>query len=513
VLVDEFQDTNTIQYQWVRLLSGGRGDVFIVGDDDQCVYGWRGSKVENIQRFAEDFPGTQTIRLEQNYRSTHNILKAANALIAHNAARLGKNLWTDTGDGEPIQVYQAFNETDEARFVIERIRQWVEDGGQRRDAAILYRSNAQSRLFEEALIAAALSYRIYGGLRFFERAEIKDALAYLRLVAHRDDDPSFERVVNTPPRTIGERTVDLLREAARVQGGSLWQAALGLLTTGGLSGRAASAVRGFLNLIEALDLDSRGRPLPERVEHVVTHSGLRAMYEQARDDKGEMRVENLEELVNASGDFITHADPVVVGVDPDEPDWLNAFLSHAALESGERQAGPGEDCVQLMTLHMAKGLEFPLVFLVGLEEGLFPHSRSTAEARQLEEERRLAYVGVTRAQKRLYLCHAERRNWYGRENYPSPSRFVREIPEELTHDVRARAKRRGKSPLAAPPAATVTPAPAGLRPKQRVRHPQFGEGVVLEVEGAGYHARARVDFPKAGGPKWLVVAYAKLEVL
>ena len=513
VLVDEFQDTNTIQYQWVRLLSGGQGDMFIVGDDDQCVYGWRGSKVENIQRFADDFPGTQTIRLERNYRSTHNILKAANALIAHNATRLGKNLWTADGDGEPIQLYQAFNETDEARFVIERIRQWAEDGGQRRDAAILYRSNAQSRVFEEALIATALPYRIYGGLRFFERAEIKDALAYLRLVAHRDDDPSFERVVNTPPRTIGERTVDLLREATRVQGGSLWQAALGLLATGGLNGRAASAVRGFLNLIEALDHDSQGRPLPERVKHVVTHSGLLAMYEQVRDDKGEMRVENLEELVNASGDFITHADPVVVGVDPDEPDWLNAFLSHAALESGERQAGPGEDCVQLMTLHMAKGLEFPLVFLVGLEEGLFPHSRSTAEARQLEEERRLAYVGVTRAQKRLYLCHAERRNWYGRENYPSPSRFVREIPEELTHDVRARAKRRGKNPLAAQPVATATLAPASLRPKQWVRHPQFGEGVVLEVEGAGYHARARVDFPRAGGPKWLVVAYAKLEVL
>ena len=513
VLVDEFQDTNTIQYQWVRLLSGGRGDMFIVGDDDQCVYGWRGSKVENIQRFADDFPGTQTIRLEQNYRSTHNILKAANALIAHNTARLGKNLWTAGGDGEPIQVYQAFNETDEARFVIERIRQWVEDGGQRRDAAILYRSNAQSRLFEEALIAAALPYRIYGGLRFFERAEIKDALAYLRLVAHRDDDPSFERVVNTPPRAIGERTVDLLREAARVQGGSLWQAALNLLTTGGLSGRAANAVRGFLNLIETLDCDSHGRPLPERVEHVITRSGLRAMYEQTRDDKGEMRVENLEELVNASSDFITHADPVVVGVDPDEPDWLNAFLAHAALESGERQAGPGEDCVQLMTLHMAKGLEFPLVLLVGLEEGLFPHSRSTAEVRQLEEERRLAYVGVTRAQRQLYLCHAERRNWYGRENYPSPSRFVREIPEELTHDVRTRAKRQGKRPFAAQPAAAATPAPTGLRPKQRVRHPQFGEGVILEVEGAGYHARARVDFPKVGGVKWLVVAYAKLEVL
>ena len=513
VLVDEFQDTNTVQYQWVRLLTGGQGDVFIVGDDDQCVYGWRGSKVENIQKFADDFPGTQTIRLEQNYRSTHNILKAANALIAHNTARLGKNLWTDTGDGEPLQIYNAFNETDEARFVVERIRQWVEADGQRGDAAILYRSNAQSRVFEETLIAAALPYRIYGGLRFFERAEIKDALAYLRLVAHRNDDPSFERVVNTPPRAIGERTVDVLREAARGQGGSLWQAALGLLATGGLSGRAANAVRGFLNLIETLDRDSHGQPLPERVEHVVTHSGLRAMYEQARDDKGEIRVENLEELVNASGDFITHADPVVVGVDPEEPDWLNAFLAHAALESGQGQGAAGEDSVQLMTLHMAKGLEFPLVFLVGMEEGLFPHSRSVAEARQLEEERRLAYVGVTRAQRQLYLCHAERRNWYGRENYPSPSRFVREIPEELTHDVRARAKRRSKNLHPAPAVAAAPAAPTGLRPRQRVRHPQFGEGVVLEVEGAGYHARARVDFPKAGGPKWLVVAYAKLEML
>ncbi len=513
VLVDEFQDTNTIQYQWIRLLTDGRGDVFIVGDDDQCVYGWRGSKVENIQKFADDFPGTRTIRLEQNYRSTHNILKAANALIAHNAARLGKNLWTADGDGEPIQIYNAFDETDEARFVVERIRRWVEQSGQRRDAAILYRSNAQSRVFEETLVAAALPYRIYGGLRFFERAEIKDALAYLRLVAHRDDDPSFERAVNTPPRAIGERTVDLLRAAARAQGSSLWQAALGLLTSGGLSGRAANAVRGFLNLIEALDCNSRGQPLPERMEHVIAHSGLRAMYEQAKDNKGEIRIENLEELVNASGDFITHTDPIVVGVDLDEPDWLNAFLAHAVLESGQAQGAAGEDSVQLMTMHMAKGLEFPLVFLVGLEEGLFPHSRSVAESRQLEEERRLAYVGVTRAQRQLVLCHAERRRWYGHENYPSPSRFVREIPEELTHDVRARTKRRDKSPPPTPPAVAAPTVPAGLRPRQRVRHPQFGDGVVLEVEGVGYHARARVDFPKAGGPRWLVVAYAKLEVL
>ncbi|MDS4069962.1 MAG: 3'-5' exonuclease, partial [Candidatus Competibacter sp.] len=427
--------------------------------------------------------------------------------------RLGKNLWTDAGDGEPIQVYNALNEVDEARFVVERIRQWVERGGRRGDAAILYRSNAQSRVFEETLIGMAIPYRIYGGLRFFERAEIKDALAYLRLIANRDDDPSFERVVNTPPRVIGERTVEILRETARARGGSLWQAALQLLANGGLSGRAANAVRGFLDLIEMLDRDSRGQPLPRRVEHVVTRSGLLAMFEQARDDKGEMRVENLEELINASGDFITHADPVVVGADPDEPDWLNAFLAHAALESGERQAGASDDCVQLMTLHMAKGLEFPLVFLVGLEEGLFPHGRSVGEARQLEEERRLAYVGVTRARRQLYLCHAEQRTWYGKKNDQSPSRFVGEIPVELTHDVRARAKRREIGRLPTQPVGTASPAPAGLRPRQRVRHPQFGEGVVLEVEGAGYHARARVDFPRAGDPKWLVVAYAKLELL
>ena len=517
VLVDEFQDTNTIQYRWVRLLGGDQSDVFIVGDDDQCVYGWRGSKVENIQRFAEDFPGTQTIRLEQNYRSTHNILKAANALIANNSGRLGKNLWTADGDGEPIQVYGAFNEVDEARFVAERIRQWVERGGQRRDVAILYRSNAQSRLFEETLIGMAIPYRIYGGLRFFERAEIKDALAYLRLLANRDDDPSFERVANTPPRGIGERTFDQLREAGRGRGLSLWQAALQPLAEGGLQGRAANAVRGFLALIEQLDGSSQDSSLPERVEHAINGSGLLAMYQQPKADKGEMRADNLEELVNASGDFINNADPLLVGVEATEPDWLNAFLAHAALESGQGQGSASDDCVQLMTLHMAKGLEFPVVFLVGLEEGLFPHGRSAGEARQLEEERRLAYVGVTRARQQLYLSYAEQRTWYGQQNYPSPSRFIGEMPDELLRDIRARSKR--LQPPVAParptPVASAMPtAPgAGLRPRQRVRHPQFGDGVVLEVEGAGYHARARVDFPQSGGSKWLVVAYAKLEVL
>jgi DNA helicase-2/ATP-dependent DNA helicase PcrA len=511
LLVDEFQDTNAIQYQWVRLLSGGQGDIFVVGDDDQCVYGFRGSKVENIQRFADDFPGAQTIRLEQNYRSTGAILHAANALIANNAVRLGKNLWTDAGDGEPIGVYSAYTETDEARFVVERIRQWVEAGGKRCEAAILYRSNAQSRIFEETLVGAAMPYRIYGGLRFFERAEIKDALAYLRLVANRDDDPSFERAVNTPPRGIGERTLDLLRETARAGNGSLWQAAGQLLTAGVLSSRAANAVRGFLKLIEALDRDSHDQPLPERVAHVVAHSGLRAMYEEAKVDKGEMRVENLEELVNASAGFTTQADPVIVGIDPEAPDWLNAFLAHAALESGERQAGPGEDCVQLMTLHMAKGLEFPLVFLVGWEEGLFPHSRSSTQDRQLEEERRLAYVGITRAQTRLYLCYAESRRLYGQEHKPAPSRFVREVPEDYTHDVRARTKPR--IPAAPTPVPATATAMSGLRPRQRVRHAKFGEGVVLEVEGQGYHTRARIDFPAAGGPKWLIPAYTHLDIV
>lgn len=515
ILVDEFQDTNTIQYNWVRLLGGAGGDVFIVGDDDQCVYGWRGSKVENIQRFAEDFPGTQTLRLEQNYRSTHNILKAANALIAHNTGRLGKNLWTADDDGESIQLYGALNEVDEARFVTERIRQWVEQGGQRRDVAILYRSNAQSRVFEETLIGMGMAYRIYGGLRFFERAEIKDALAYLRLLANRDDDPSFERVANTPPRGIGAQTFDQLRTTSQGSNLSLWQAALHLLAEGGLNSRAANAVRGFLTLIERLDRDSQGQPLSERVEYAITGSGLLAMYEQAKADKGEMRAENLEELVNASADFTTHADPITVGADPTDPDWLNAFLAHAALESGQGQGSASEDCVQLMTLHMAKGLEFPLVFLVGLEEGLFPHGRSVGEPRQLEEERRLAYVGVTRARRQLYLTYAEQRTWYGQENYPLPSRFIEEIPETLIHSVRARAKRR-TNPVFAPPARSVSVpnAPAmGLQPRQRVRHPQFGEGVVLAVEGVGYHARARVDFPRSGGPKWLVLAYAKLELV
>lgn len=515
LLVDEFQDTNTIQYQWVRLLRNGEGSIFVVGDDDQCVYGFRGSKVENIQRFADDFPGAQTIRLEQNYRSTGTILDAANALIAHNAVRLGKKLWTDAGQGEPIQLYSAYTETDEARFVVERIRQWVERGGQRREVAILYRSNAQSRVFEELLVSAAMPYRIYGGLRFFERAEIKDALAYLRLVANRDDDPSFERAVNTPPRGIGERSLGLLREAARNGHISLWQAAGQLLTASVLGGRAAKAVRGFIHLMDALDRDSCHLSLPERVAHVVAHSGLRAMHEEPQADKGEMRLENLEELVNASASFITQADPIIVGIDPDQPDWLNAFLTHAALESGERQAGPGEDCVQLMTLHMAKGLEFPLVFLVGWEEGLFPHSRSFQE-QHLEEERRLAYVGITRAQTQLYLCYAESRRLHGQEHKPAPSRFVREIPDELTHDVRARKKFRFPVAATAPPPVTTADkafAPVLLRSGQRVRHAKFGEGVVLTVEGQGYQLRAQINFPGAGGAKWLIPARTQLDLL
>ncbi len=516
VLVDEFQDTNTIQYRWIKRLTNGQGDVFVVGDDDQCVYGWRGSRVENIQRFADDFPATTTIRLEQNYRSTTTILKAANALIAHNTARLGKNLWTDAGEGDLIQVYTAFNEVDEARFVVERIRQWVKAGGQRCDAAILYRSNAQSRQFEEALISTAMPYRIYGGLRFFERAEIKDALAYLRLVTNRNDDPSFERVVNTPTRGIGERTVEILREAARNRHCSLWQAAIFLTTGSGLSGRAANAVRGFLQLIELMENKILNQPLPTQVEQIIRDSGLLTLYARGKADNGEMRIENLQELVNASYEFTTHADPVTIGIDPNESDWLNAFLAHAALESGERQSGQGDDCVQLMTLHMAKGLEFPLVFLVGVEDGLFPHNRSKTDIRHLEEERRLAYVGITRAKKQLYLCHAEKRNLYGREHYLSPSCFFNEIPAELTRDTRTHSTRSthyAKKTTSIHTTSKATNVSPAIQPRQQVHHAKFGEGMVLKVEGKGYHARAQIDFPAAGGIKWLVIAYAKLKVI
>ncbi len=501
LLVDEFQDTNAIQYAWLRQLAGETGHVFIVGDDDQSIYGWRGARVDNLHRFQRDFRDCRLIRLEQNYRSTGHILAAANGLIRHNSDRLGKELWTEAGEGEPVQIYTAFNELDEARFVVQRIRQWVEEGGARSECAVLYRSNAQSRTLEEALLGAGIPYRVYGGLRFFERAEIKDALAYLRLAAYRDDDAAFERVVNVPTRGIGERSLQILRDLARAQGGSLHRAARHALEVGALQRRAATALADFLALIERLGRDIREIPLNEALSRVVEETGLKAHHGKERGERGQARVENLEELVGAARAF-----------DPQGPEAelppLDAFLAHAALEAGERQAGPGEDCVQLMTLHSAKGLEFPLVFITGLEEGLFPHELSLEEPGRLEEERRLCYVGMTRARRHLYLCHAERRRLYGRDSYALPSRFLEEIPAEHKEPVRAgfRVTPAGGQPTASPTA------DIGLRVGQRVVHPSFGEGILVDVEGSGRHARVQVNFEQAG-LKWLVLGYAKLDVV
>jgi DNA helicase-2/ATP-dependent DNA helicase PcrA len=508
ILVDEFQDTNAIQYAWLRLLAGTNDNLFAVGDDDQSIYGWRGARVENIQSLERDFPGTQVVRLEQNYRSTGTILKAANALIAHNPSRLGKNLWTQDGEGEPIRRYAAFNEVDEARFVVERIRKYTVDEGYRRsECAILYRTTAQSRLFEESLMNAQIPFRVYGGLRFFERAEVRDALAYLRLLANPDDDTAFERVINTPTRGIGERTIDLLREQARGAGVSLWQAALELIESGTLGARGTTALRRFADLIRDCTAATVELDLAATTNHVIEAAGLADFYLKAKDGKGEDRVENLAQLVETAGRFVQE-------LEDGEADPLATFLAHAALEAGETQADPFADAVQLMTLHSAKGLEFPNVFLVGVEEGLFPHSMSAEDPARLEEERRLCYVGMTRAMHRLYLTHAESRRLYGKESYPFPSRFLREVPPELLEEVRGRGIAR--------PAATTKVAPTyagvakveagGFHLGQRLIHPKFGEGVVLNSEGRGPQARIQINFREVG-IKWLVLAYAQLEPL
>ncbi|MBI3771864.1 MAG: DNA helicase II [Gammaproteobacteria bacterium] len=502
VLVDEFQDTNTIQYAWLRLLAGDSGNLFAVGDDDQSIYGWRGARIENIHRFSKDYPKTQTIRMEQNYRSTATILKAANALIANNSDRLGKELWTDGEEGEPLHVYTAFNDLDEARFVAERIRQWVADGHARREAAILYRSNAQSRVLEEALIRAGIPYRIYGGQRFFERQEIKDALAYLRLISNRSDDASFERVINTPTRGIGERSVVLMREYARQHGIGMWQALLTIINDNALPARALSALQNFVALIEKMALDTLGLTLAEQVDHVTASSGLLDHYRKEKGEKGQARIENLEELINAAREF-----EYDVAAEENELDPLSAFLSHAALEAGDTQGDPWEDCVQLMTLHSAKGLEFPLVFICGVEEGLFPHQMSMDEPGRLEEERRLCYVGITRARQLLYLTHAEQRRLHGQEHHSLPSRFIREIPATLLLDVRPKA--RITRPVRDWNDDDDELNADGLRLGQRVLHSKFGEGVVLDCEGRGSNARVQVNFNSVG-TKWLVAAYANL---
>ena len=533
ILVDEFQDTNTIQYAWLRLLAGSEGHLCCVGDDDQSVYGWRGARIENILRFPRDFADVATVRLERNYRSSGNILAAANALIANNRGRMGKNLWTEDGDGEPIDVYAGFNDIDEARFIVSRIRQWVDSGGRRDDIAILYRVSAQSRVLEEALLAQGVAYRVYGGLRFYERAEIKNALAYCRLIANRDDDAAFERIVNLPPRGIGARTVDLLRTGAKERGESLWAATRRAIADGSASPRAAAALRGFLDLIDALANGVEDVALHELVESTVEGSGLLDYYRQEKVDRAQTRIENLQELVIAAGqlDFGAEdrwprdSDPAGDtpregdegqggGADRSSPTALTAFLSHAALESGEEQAAEGEDLVSLMTLHSAKGLEFPVVFVCGMEEGLFPHSRSSDDPEKLEEERRLCYVGMTRAERKLCLSYAESRRLYGNaDRISTPSRFLRELPPDRVEEVRLRG-RVSRPGLRVPPrrragSELTRDDTNGLRLGQRVQHPKFGEGVVLTYEGQGAHARVQVNFENAGS-KWLVVAYANL---
>ncbi|HCG8518811.1 TPA: DNA helicase II [Vibrio parahaemolyticus] len=507
ILVDEFQDTNNIQYAWLRMMAGSECHVMIVGDDDQSIYGWRGAKVENIEKFTREFPSVTTIRLEQNYRSTKTILEASNTLIANNTERMGKELWTDGVVGEPISVYSAYNELDEARFAVNKIKEWQDKGGALNDAAMLYRNNAQSRVLEEALIQAGLPYRIYGGMRFFERQEIKDALAYMRLMANRNDDAAFERVVNTPTRGLGDKTLETIRRAARDRGCTMWEASVAMLDEQVLAGRAAGALGRFIELITALEDDTLEMPLHEQTDHVIKYSGLFAMYEQEKGEKSKARIENLEELVTATRQFEKPEEA-------EEMSLLTAFLTHAALEAGEGQADEFEDAVQLMTLHSAKGLEFPLVFMVGVEEGMFPSQMSAEEAGRLEEERRLCYVGMTRAMQKLYITYAEMRRLYGQDKYHKPSRFIRELPETCLDEVRMKAQvsRPASSGRFSQTAVKENFNETGFSLGSRVMHPKFGEGTIINFEGSGPQSRVQIAF-NGEGIKWLVTAYARLEKL
>ena len=503
ILVDEFQDTNHIQYAWIKLLAGKTGKAMIVGDDDQSIYGWRGAQIENIQRFLDDFEQAQTIRLEQNYRSTGNILTSANQLISNNSNRLGKNLWTEGEQGEPVGIYAAFNELDEALFVSSQIKIWLEDGGKLHDCAVLYRSNSQSRVLEEALIRAQIPYRIYGGMRFFERQEIKDALAYLRLIANRHDDAAFERVINTPPRGIGERTLEVLRNITRERQITLWQATQVAINENKLAGRAATALLRFTELILSLQQDSEEMPLFAQTDFVIKHSGLYEMYKQEKGEKGEVRIENLEELVSAAREFIKPDDA-------EDMTELTAFLTHASLEAGEEQASPHQSCVQMMTLHSAKGLEFPRVFMVGVEEGIFPSFMSLEEAGRLEEERRLAYVGITRAKKKLTMCSADSRRLYGKEERHLPSRFISELPEECIQTVRLRGTVTRAYNQSAVGSTPILSNDSGWKTGQKVRHEKFGQGMVINVEGTDNNTRLQIAF-QGQGIKWLIAHLAKLE--
>ena len=494
ILVDEFQDTNRLQYAWLQLLAGGGARVFAVGDDDQSIYAFRGAEVGNMRDFERDYAGPHVIRLEQNYRSHGNILDAANALIKHNRERLGKNLWTDAGAGEPIRAFEAYSDLDEARFVVDEVRELIRDGYRRDQVALLYRSNAQSRVLEHELFSRGVPYRVYGGLRFFERQEVKHALAYLRLITNPDDDTAFLRVVNFPTRGIGARSLETLQAAAHQINSSLYNAAASL------SGKAGQAVGAFVRLVETLRQETEGLPLPEMVEHIVEKSGLAQHYRSEKE--GQERLENLDELINAAATFVD--DEGAIG----EAGALVSFLTHASLEAGEHQAGEGQEAVQLMSVHAAKGLEFDVVFITGLEQGLFPHENAIAAGRDgLEEERRLMYVAVTRARQRLYLSCAQTRMLHGQTRYCVPSSFLEEIPAQLLLKL-------NRTPAASLPAgggygAAPAALPGGLRIGQNVEHPKFGLGVIVATEGRGGDARVQVNFGGAG-MKWLALEYAKL---
>jgi DNA helicase-2/ATP-dependent DNA helicase PcrA len=497
ILVDEFQDTNRLQYKWLKLLAGKSGQlgdtpaaVFAVGDDDQSIYAFRGANVGNMRDFERDFQVDTVIRLEQNYRSHGNILDAANALIAHNRGRLGKNLWTDEAAGDPIRVFEAATDFEEAQFVVEEVRQLHREGTPLVDMAVLYRSNAQSRVLEHALFQAGLSYRVYGGLRFFERQEVKHAMAYLRLIANPDDDNALLRVINFPVRGIGNRTLEILGETARGTGASIWQAACG-----GGAGRSAAAVGKFVQLIEGMRAQAEGLTLPELVQLAVEQSGL---IEHYRNDKeGQERLENLDQIVSAAAVFVQ-----------ENEDNVTAFLAHASLEAGEHEAAPGQDALQLMTVHAAKGLEFHAVFLSGMEEGLFPHDNSLNDPESLEEERRLAYVAITRARRRLYLSLAQSRMLHGQTRFSLASRFLDEIPQDLLKWIN-----RGYAPSTAPSRPVEKAAPEhGLRMGANVDHPKFGRGVVVDYDGTGRNANVQVNFG-ATGIKWLALEYAKLTLV
>ncbi len=505
ILVDEFQDTNAVQYAWIRMLAGGSSCLMAVGDDDQSIYGWRGAKIENIQSLSHDFKDLKTIKLEQNYRSTKTILEAANAVIEKNASRLGKSLWTEGEDGELIELYAAFNEQDEARFIIESIEQQLRlHPFKKADVAVLYRSNAQSRILEEALIRSSMPYRIYGGQRFYERLEIKHAMAYLRLMTNPQDDAAFERVVNIPTRGIGNKTLDTLRTTAREQGKSLWQSAQSLIVNKALPPRATTCLQAFLQLINTFESQCEALELKEAVDHVIKKSGLIAYFKKEKGEKGQARIENLEELVSAASEFPLETESEISS--------LQQFIDSAALDAGDAQADEYEDCVQLMTLHSAKGLEFPCVFLAGVEEGLFPHKMSATDPERLEEERRLCYVGITRAMQKLFITYAENRRMHGQDNCNSPSRFIKDIPKELIREIRLQSV---SKPIASKRINTnqsLKSQEAAFRLGQRVLHKKFGEGTVLQNEGQGKSARVQVNFSDVGS-KWLVLEYAKLEAV